>query len=207
MGCNFMLRSYPNPIRRPKKFPVWCMDCVSLRHSLLLDWDEGISVKRISLGELPRTTNCVICYRAEFVLRNIMHTIHTCYILWFGTDQFQPCHSGSLHWHWDNRRITLRLPHEPLARYVKLRVAHAPGMPGTFSPPPWVSDPDMHHGTCATHVPWCMPGSLTCDFIWSWWREKRSRHSRRMRNPQFYVSGKRPIASEATAKYMSKWVA
>ena len=26
--------------------------------------------------------------------------------------------------------------HGPLARYVKLRVAHAPGMPGTFSPPP-----------------------------------------------------------------------
>ena len=25
------------------------------------------------------------------------------------------------------------------------------------------------------------------------WRGKRSRHSRRMRNPQFYVSGKRPI--------------
>ena len=34
----------------------------------------------------------------------------------------------------------------PLARYVKLRVAHAPGMPGTFSLPPRVSDPDMHHG-------------------------------------------------------------
>ena len=26
--------------------------------------------------------------------------------------------------------------HGPLSRYVKLRVAHAPGMPGTFSPPP-----------------------------------------------------------------------
>ena len=25
-----------------------------------------------------------------------------------------------------------------------------------------VSDPDMHHGTCVTHVPWCMSGSLTC---------------------------------------------
>ena len=25
-------------------------------------------------------------------------------------------------------------------------------MPGTFSPPPRVSDPDMHHGTCVTHV-------------------------------------------------------
>ena len=81
----------------------------------------------------------------------------------------------------------------PLATYVKLRVAHAPGMPGTFSPPPRVSDPDMHPGTCVTHVPWCMLGSLTSSFIWSGWRGKRSRHSRCMRNPQFYVSGKRPM--------------
>ena len=69
-------------------------------------------------------------------------------------------------------------------------------MPGTFSPPAWVNDPDMHHGTCVTHVPWCMPGSLTCGFLWSWCREKPSRHSRRMRYPQFYVSGKRPIVME-----------
>ena len=74
-----------------------------------------------------------------------------------------------------------------------LRVAHAPGMPGTFSPRPRVSDPDMHHDTCVTHVSWCMPGSLTSGFLWNRWRGKRSRHSRRMRNPQFYVSGKRPI--------------
>ena len=80
--------------------------------------------------------------------------------------------------------------HGLLARYVKLLVAHAPGMPGTFSPPPWVSDPDMHHGTCVT---WCMPWSLTSGFLWSRWREKRSRHSRCMRNQWFYVSGKRPI--------------
>ena len=26
---------------------------------------------------------------------------------------------------------------------------------------PIVSDPGMHHGTCVTHVPWCMSGSLT----------------------------------------------
>ena len=26
---------------------------------------------------------------------------------------------------------------------------------------PVVSDPGMHRGTCGTHVPWCMPGSLT----------------------------------------------
>ena len=43
--------------------------------------------------------------------------------------------------------------HGPLTRYVKLRVAHAPGMPGTFSPPPRVRNADMHHGTCVTHVP------------------------------------------------------
>ena len=85
--------------------------------------------------------------------------------------------------------------HGPLARYVKLGFAHAPGMRGTFFPPPGVSDPDMHHGTCVTHVPWCMSGSLTSGFIWSRWRGKRSRHSRRMRNPQFKVSGKRPITS------------
>ena len=85
--------------------------------------------------------------------------------------------------------------HGPLARYVKLRVAHAPGMPGTFSPPPRVSDPDMHHGTRVTHVPWCMPGSLTSIILWSRWQGRRSRHSWRMRNPQFYVTGKRPIVS------------
>ena len=78
----------------------------------------------------------------------------------------------------------------PLARYVKLWVA--PGMPGTFTPPQRVSDTIMHHGTCVTHVPWCMP-SLTNGFLWSRWRGKRSQHSRRMPNPQFYASGKRPI--------------
>ena len=56
--------------------------------------------------------------------------------------------------------------HEPLTRYVKLRVAHAPRMPATFSPLPRVSDPDMSHGTCVTHVPWCMPGSLTSGFLY-----------------------------------------
>ena len=31
-----------------------------------------------------------------------------------------------------------------------------------FQMKPLFSDPGMHHGTCVTHVPWCMPGSLTC---------------------------------------------
>ena len=48
-------------------------------------------------------------------------------------------------------------------------------------------DPGMHHGTCVTHMPWCLSGSLTRG-------GGENRHSRRMRNPQFYVSGKRPMA-------------
>ena len=44
----------------------------------------------------------------------------------------------------------------PLARYVKLW-----GCRERFPRPPGVSDPDMHRGTCVTHVPWCMPESLT----------------------------------------------
>ena len=40
----------------------------------------------------------------------------------------------------------------PLTRYVKLRVAHAPGMPGTFSPPPQVRDPDMHDARAAMNA-------------------------------------------------------
>ena len=83
--------------------------------------------------------------------------------------------------------------HGLLARYVKLWVAHAPGMPGTFSPAPRVSDSGMHHGTCVTHVPWCMSGSLTDGFFWCRWRRKCPRPPRRMRNPQLYLSGKRPI--------------
>ena len=67
-------------------------------------------------------------------------------------------------------------------------------MPGTLSPPPRVSNPDMHHGTCVAHVPWCMSGSLISGFLWNRWQGKRSRHSRRMCNPQFCVSGKRPVA-------------
>ena len=84
--------------------------------------------------------------------------------------------------------------HGPLDRYVKLQLAHAPGMPRKFSPPSRIGDPHMHQGTCVTHVPWCMSGSLAGGFLWSRWRKKPSRHSRRMRKSQFYVSGKRPMA-------------
>ena len=55
----------------------------------------------------------------------------------------------------------------------------------------FLSDPDMRHGTCVSHVPRCMLGSLTSGFHWSRWQRKRSRHSRP--NAQFCVFGKRPM--------------
>ena len=94
--------------------------------------------------------------------------------------------------------------HGPLARYVKLWVAHAPAIPRTFFPPPRVSDPDMHHGTCVTHVPWYMLGSLTSGFLWSRWRGKRSRRSWCMRNPQWLIQS-RYVAYEVTAESFLYW--
>ena len=80
-----------------------------------------------------------------------------------------------------------------LTRYAKLRVAHAPGMLGTFPPTPtsketacWRSrhaSRHVRHARAVMHVGIANPR----------WRGKRSRHSRRMRNPQICVSGKRSI--------------
>ena len=62
-----------------------------------------------------------------------------------------------------------------------------------------------YYGTCVKHVAWCMPVSLTSGFLLSRWQGKRSRHSRRMRNLQFCVSGKRPMTYLWTglSRYMS----
>ena len=56
--------------------------------------------------------------------------------------------------------------HGCLTRYIKLRVAHVPecreGFPShQLQRQALVSDPCMQNGTCVTHVPWCMSGSLT----------------------------------------------
>ena len=54
----------------------------------------------------------------------------------------------------------------PLTRYVNLWDVHAPIMPERFprhqlQRKPLVRETGIHHGTCVTLVPWCMPGSLT----------------------------------------------
>ena len=84
----------------------------------------------------------------------------------------------------------------PRSRCVKLRVVHAPGMPETFSPPPTSKETHSYrsryasrhvrHARAVNHVGFANPR----------WRGKRSRHSRRMRNPQLCVSSKRFIKIE-----------
>ena len=107
---------------------------------------------------------------------------------------------------WFQNQCMCCLCHGPLTRYVNcvLRMRRDCWERFPRHQLQWktqVSDPGMHHGTCVTHVPWCMPGSLFCGG-----RGKRSRHSRRMRNPQFYISGKRPIAIMLTTScYIGLW--
>ena len=91
--------------------------------------------------------------------------------------------------------------HGPLSKYVNLRVAHARGMPRTFSLPPtsketasWRSWDASRHVRDARAV--MHPGIANRRL-----REIRSRHSPRIGNPQIYVSGKRPIARESAAIY------
>ena len=84
--------------------------------------------------------------------------------------------------------------HGRLTRYVKLRVAHAPGMPGLFprhrlQRPQTASWRSRHASRHVRHT----RAVMHVEFANPRWRGKRSRHFRRMRNPQFYVSGKRPM--------------
>ena len=84
-------------------------------------------------------------------------------------------------------------PHGPLTRYVKLQVAHAPGMPGTFSP---AAD---FKGNRKLAIPVCITARAwrTCRDAC---RDRSPAVTGKMfpafpahAHPQFCVSGKRPI--------------
>ena len=155
---------------------------------------------------------------------------HYLYVIY--VDHFQNKHDSILTWvaqgWWSTRPVapvshldlrTVDMPytqirvHGPLTRHLKLRVAHAPGMPGTFSPPTRVSDTDMHHGTCVTHVPWCMPESLKSGFLWSRGRENVPGIPGACAtcNFTFLLSGPSPrnmsrIYTPSVLKYLRDWI-
>ena len=82
----------------------------------------------------------------------------------------------------------------PLTRYVKLRFAHAPGIPGTFSPPPTSKETTSLRPRHASRHVRDARAVMHVGIVNPRWRGKRSRHPRCMRNPQFDVSGKRSMA-------------
>ena len=80
--------------------------------------------------------------------------------------------------------------HGPLTRYVKFWVAHAPGMPGTFSTPPTSKETASLRSRHASRHVRDARAVMHVGIANTRWRGRCSRHSRRMRNLQFYVSGK-----------------
>ena len=70
-----------------------------------------------------------------------MHMIYACYVFMviFRSNPYNP---GLLQYQWPSCQIRKHFPRHRLQRK------------------PLDSDPGMHHGTCVTHVPWCMSGSL-----------------------------------------------
>ena len=93
---------------------------------------------------------------------------------------------------WISPEQPIELCHGPLTIYVKLRVAHAPGMPGTFSPPStWKETASYPSQQASRHVRHASAVMHVGIANLRWWG-KRSWH---MRNLQLYVSGKRTMAS------------
>ena len=128
------------PVSPPVKY-----ECDSLAQTDILAIDE--ITQHIVYDYLTPTNGYMSEYRCERLL-----TIKGCHTFWT-----MPSICRIVCSYQSSRCAQKGAGHGPLARYLKLRVAHVPGIPGTFSPPPRVSNPDMHHGTCVTHVSWCMP--------------------------------------------------
>ena len=69
-------------------------------------------------------------------------------------------------------------------------------MPGTFSPPPTSKETASWR---SRHVPQHVRDAravMHVEIANPWWRGKRSRHARRMRNRHFFLSGKRPMSAQ-----------
>ena len=163
----------------------WCLllDRHAFKHSLMSHehLGRGESEKLLIRGKNMRRTV------VSWVSLTIHKTRRSCSTLCSMHGRVRMHHGTSMGLLPDTWNCGLRMRRECRERFPRHQLQRKP----------LVSNPGMHHGTCVTHVPWCMSGSLTCGG-----RGKRSRHSRRMRNPQFYVSGKRPMV----AVYIWLWM-
>ena len=80
----------------------------------------------------------------------------------------------------------------PLTRYAKLWVAHAPGMPGTFFPPPTSKETASQRSRYASRHVSDARAVMHVGIANSRWWGKRSQHSRCMGNPQFTYLARGP---------------
>ena len=89
--------------------------------------------------------------------------------------------------------MLLAVDHGPLTRYVKLQVAHAPGMPGAFSPAAdFKGNRELAIPACITARAWGTCRDACRDRL-PVVAEKTFPAFPAHAHPQFYVSGKRPI--------------
>ena len=93
----------------------------------------------------------------------------------------------------------------PLTRYVTLWDAHAPGMPWTFSPPPILKEIASYRSRHASRHVRDARAVMDVGIANPRWRGNRSWHSRRMRNTQFCVYGKRPM-EQGGCHDLSHWL-
>ena len=137
------------------EIPLWLLDFIQFSRPVLFLWVHVYIYPRKIAQLSKRMWN-----KDGSTIYNDISEYQTRSVLIFPQETTD---GPGLFWGVHRFKVWSRICHGPLTTYVKLRVAHAPGMPGTFSPPPkpLVSHPGMHHGTCVTHVPWCMSGSLT----------------------------------------------
>ena len=141
--------TFPSTIRLTSPIKVFCLD--ALRPFRTIQWSIAV--------ECHLTANHQICNRNISVLA-CLPVIPTIPV----TKETIRCnnHLVVMQSHESHVRIIAYVCGESFAslggnglscQIRKIGVARALGMPGTFSPLPRVSDPDMHHGTCVTHVP------------------------------------------------------
>ena len=129
---------------------------------------------------------CMFHLGTNFIKKDAPELISTtpCFILPLLTDLIMLCVRFS--------SDMIGTVYHKLIIWGQLRVAHATGIPGKFS-----STSKETANQRPRHAPWHVRHARVVMHVGianARWRGKLSRHSRRMRNPQFYVSYKKPIA-------------
>ena len=114
---------------------TWCLV------QLLCNWDPTVPVQNFKTN---KTTESNLTEKRDFVIYDIKKKWWLSYI----TTASWVWYMGLLP---DTYNCGLRMCRECWERCPRQRLQRKP----------LVSDPGMHHGTCVTHVPWCMTGSLT----------------------------------------------